>query len=130
MRVKALRSIAVAVLIVPASACELLTDPVCTLEAVWGIEVTVQDSVTGAPSASGAQLIVRDGAYADTVMVSGNSADPDREVLRAAGERPGLYTVTVRKAGFLPWERTSVVVTADECHVRTVALTARLQPLP
>ena len=110
-------------------ACDLLdSDPaLCTDEFVYGLHVTVQDSVTGAPAASGAQLIARDGAYADTVTVPPAAEDPDNWVLQAAGERPGVYTVTVRKAGFLAWERTGVVVTADDCHVRTVELTARLQ---
>ena len=113
-------------------ACEALDSlPVdCTDNFVWGLQVQVQDSVTSAPSASGAQLIARDGAYADTASYPPNRPDLDDLPLVGAGERAGTYTVTVRKSGFLDWERSNVVVTADECHVRPVALTARLKRTP
>ena len=113
-------------------ACDALDSPpvFCTDNFVWGLQVEVQDSVTSAPSASGAQLIARDGGYADTAGYPPNRPDLDDLPLVAAGERAGTYTVTVQKSGFLDWERSTVVVTADECHVRPVALTARLQRAP
>ena len=113
-------------------ACDLLNngDVVCTGEERPGIEVTVQDSLTGTPAASGTELIVQDGAYADTVSYPPNRPDLDAEPLRSAWERRGTYAVTVRKAGFSGWARSGIVVTADECHVRTVALIARLQRTP
>jgi hypothetical protein len=113
-------------------ACDAFDSPpvFCTDNFVWGIQVEVQDSVTSAPSASGAEVIARDGAYADTASYPPNRPDLDDLPLVGAGERAGTYTVTVRKSGFLDWERSDVVVTADECHVRPVALTARLQRAP
>ena len=113
-------------------ACDVLdSQPVlCTGNFVWGLHVTVQDSATGAPSASGAQLIAHDGVYADSSSFPPNRPDLDNQPLVGAGEREGTYTVTVRKAGFVDWERTNVVVSADECHVRPVALTARLERTP
>jgi hypothetical protein len=110
--------------------CELITDPVCTLEAVSGLHVTVEDSLTGAPAASGAQLIAQDGAFADTVSFPPNRPELDAQALESARERPGTYTLTVRKPGFIDWIRSGVVVTKGECHVRPVALTARLQRVP
>jgi hypothetical protein len=113
-------------------ACDSLdSGPIaCTDIFLWGLHVAVQDSATGTPSASGAQLIARDGAYADTSSFPPNRPDLDGLHLVAAGEREGTYTVTVRKAGFVDWERSGIVVTADECHVRPVALTARLKRAP
>jgi hypothetical protein len=113
-------------------ACDSLDSrPVfCTDNFVWGLHVTVQDSATGTPSASGAQLIARDGAYADTSAYPPNRPDLDNLPLVAAGEREGTYRVTVRTAGFVDWERSDIVVTSDECHVRPVALTARLKRAP
>jgi hypothetical protein len=113
-------------------ACDILDsrDVICTDSFLSGLEVTVEDSLTGAPSASGAQLIAQDGAYADTVSYAPNRPDLDAQPLRSAGERPGTYTVSVRKPGFFEWVRSGIVVTADECHVRPVALTARLQRTP
>ena len=115
-----------------ATGCDLLDNPefICTANFVFGLEVTVQDSSTGAPAASGAQLIARDGAWADTVGFPADRPDLDGLPLVSAGERAGTYAVTVRKAGFRDWQRSGIVVTADECHVHPVKLTARLQPAP
>jgi len=127
---------ALSLLLLGMSGCDILDsssrDVICTDNFVVGIAVTVQDSLTGAPAASGAMLIAREGAYADTAVVPPNAPNPDSRVLGAAGERPGTYTVTVSKNGYRTWERTGVVVTMDEygCHVRTVELVARLQPSP
>lgn len=62
--------------------------------------------------------------------LSAERPDLDNQPLVGAGEREGTYTVTVRKAGFIDWERTNVVVTADGCHVRPVAVTGRLERAP
>ena len=123
-------SLALAVL--TTAGCDVLDsrEVACTDNFVFGLVVAVQDSSTGAPAASGAQLIAQDGAWADTVGFPPNRPDLDAQELVSAGERPGTYTVTVRKAGFRDWQRTGVVVTADECHVHPVELTARLQPAP
>lgn len=123
----------VAIALLAAAGCDLLDNNAgvaCTENFAFGLQVAVQDSSTGAPAASGAQLIARDGAWADTVAFPSNRPDLDAQPLVSAGERPGTYTVTVRKAGFRDWQRTGVVVTADECHVHPVDLTARLQAAP
>jgi hypothetical protein len=103
---------------------------VCTDDFRFGLNVTVVDSVTGTPPAS-AVLIARDGAFVDSV----GPATPHQLVLNGppvlllstAGERPGTYDLTVRAAGYRDWARAGVAVTADECHVKQVAFTARLQ---
>jgi hypothetical protein len=116
-----------------ASGCDV-TDGniVCTGPPVYGLNVTVEDSLTGARAASGARLIARDGAYADTTSHPIDHVNPDSGTLFAAEERPGVYSVTVEKDGFLTWERTGVVVTLDEydCHVVPVHLVARLRRAP
>lgn len=124
-----------ALLLLGMISCDILesrTGVLCTDNFERGLEVRVQDSLTGAPAASGAMLIARDGAYADTAVVPPTAANPDAWVLAAAGERPGTYTVTVTKDGYLTWERTGVVVRMDDygCHVVTVELVARLQRTP
>lgn len=114
------------------SACDIVESggPICTAQFVSGLHVSVQDSVTGAPAASGARLTAVDGSYRDTVSAPAQRPDLNGQVLLAAGERPGSYDVTVSKTGYLDWQRSNVVVTADECHVIPVALTARLKPAP
>lgn len=128
-----LHRILLVVALLTTAGCDLLDENLgveCTDNFVNGLEVAVQDSSTGAPAASGAELIAQDGAWADTVRFPPNRPEYDALRLASAGERPGTYTVTVRKAGFRDWQRSGIVVTADECHVHTVELMARLQPAP
>lgn len=105
------------------------TDPVvCTLQYVYGVGVQVKDSVTLAPAAAGATLIVVDPGtgYRDSTSYAVGSGK-DQWALTAAGEHAGTYTLTVSKAGYRDWVRTNVVVTKDACHVQPVAFTALLQ---
>jgi hypothetical protein len=95
----------------------------CTAIYVYGITVTVTDATTGAP-VEGITAEIREGAYVDpNVTVFGNT-------VAGAGERAGVYTVTVRKEGYEDWTRSGVTVTADRCHVQGVALAAALVPKP
>lgn len=97
---------------------------VCTDEARPGLILTVQDSITGAPVVGEAIATALLSAYADTAHFSGDAAS---EALLY--ERPGRYRIDVMADEYQPWTRTSVRIpeTEDECHVRTVRLTARLQ---
>lgn len=97
--------------------CDLVTDTACTSIMVPALMVDVVDSTTNAPAGSGARIIATDGAYADTTTGGG----------ALAGERPGLYTVTVEQEGYRTWSRSGIRVTRDECHVRTERIVARLQ---
>ena len=103
---------------------------VCTPNYVMGLNVDVVDSVTTAPPAS-ALLIARSGAFVDSVgpLPSYQAWENGPFVLRlsAAGERAGTYDLTVRSPGYRDWTLMGVKVTADGCHVRPVAVTARLR---
>jgi hypothetical protein len=106
-----------------AAACDGPSE-VCAGIGAPGLAVTVTDSLTGAPAAAGATLVatrVRGGAYADSA-----TGDRDDQVLYGADDRPGVYDVTVRKAGYREWHRAAVEV-RDGCpQVQTVPLAARL----
>jgi hypothetical protein len=111
------------------AACDFPSTGGCTLEFLYGVVVDVRDSVTGAPAAAGARLIVRDGAYADT---SEQLPSPytDELILQAAGERGGIYDLTIQKPNYQEWTRRNVWVREGRCHVIPVRLGARLQPAP
>ena len=108
-----------------AIACD--SDVVCPSDFRYALAVTVQDSATGAYAASGARLVVREGVYADSTEYPPGRPELNREPLQAAGERAGTYEVAVRKAGYMDWVQHGVAVDANECHVETRRLTARLQ---
>jgi hypothetical protein len=100
---------------------------VCTADFRFGLAVYVKDSLSGAWAASGAQLQTDiNGVIVDSTSFPGQPAS-DSFPLLGAGERAGVYRVTVRKTGYTDWVRTGVRVTEDECHVRRTTLTARLQ---
>jgi len=88
----------------------------------FGLSVQPIDSLTQGPLASAADIVARDGAFADSVR-----ALAPGQFWATAGERPGTYQVTVRAAGYQPWVRSGIVVTSDGCHVKLVVVTARLQ---
>jgi len=100
----------------------------CTPNILFGVNVTVVDSLTDAPPSS-ARLIARSAAYVDSVEAQAPTPLVTGVLLTlgAAPERAGTYDVTVRSPGYREWTRTGVQVTAEECHVHPVALTARLQ---
>ncbi len=103
--------------------CDLLTPPVsCTDEARAGIAVEVRDSVSSAPTGVGGRVIATEGGWADTTLTMAGIA-----IYGVAYERHGTYTVSVDQAGYRTWTRAGVVVTKDQCHVRTVSILARLQ---
>jgi hypothetical protein len=104
------------------------TSPVCTTEFRYGLSVYVKDSLTGAGIASGASLVARDGAFKDSVSQPGGRPDLNVFPLLSAGERAGTYQISVSKPGYLPWSRSSVRITANECHVNPTSVTALLQP--
>jgi hypothetical protein len=100
---------------------------VCTEEARPGIVVHVRAEPDGAPAADGAVLRIHEGSFVQVV-----DQTIDGLTLFGATERKGVYLVTIAKEGFETWSRNDVIVeqTADGCHVITVQLEARLQPLP
>lgn len=97
----------------------------CTEQFVYGVNVTVLDQSTAGAIAADATMTLREDAYEEVVTDSWDEA-----TLSGAGERPGIYAVTVDHPAYQTWNVAGVVVTADECHVIPVSLTAELVPTP
>jgi hypothetical protein len=97
----------------------------CAGVGAWGLVVSVEDSASGAPAAAGATLLTYDQA-AGGVRVDSTTGVAGTDILRGADDRPGRYSVTVRKAGFRDWVNADVVVHNGCPAIQTVALTARL----
>ena len=117
------------------AACEtestVLPEPDCDLVALSALMVGVQDSVSGAGIAAGSTIVVKDGAFVDSLVVAPNRTDLNNAQVHPANvfERAGTYDITVRRSGYATWTRSGVSVTRGRCHVQTVSVTARLQPL-
>ena len=93
----------------------------CTAIFAYGLSVQVEDSVSGARLASEVAVTADDGDYHEVLQTV------DSVSFFGAGERAGSYTVRVIKDGYAPWEKSGVVVTKDECHVKGVAVVAKLR---
>jgi hypothetical protein len=97
---------------------------VCTTEYVYGLEIVLIDSETGGPTGLGTIAVITDGDYEERALCEDRG--PLGVAAVAAGERAGNYDITVDAEGYEAWTRGNVRVTADECHVKTVRITAEL----
>jgi hypothetical protein len=103
---------------------------VCLLQQQPAIALTIVDSLSGQSNGLRAiNVSIRDGALRDSVFISSAATATVPLVVGLANERKGTYDLTVSASGYRVWSRASVVVGTELCHVATVALTARLQPL-
>ncbi len=114
----ALLALALALAVVPAC-----LDQTCTTVLIWGITVDVTDT-NGNPV--DATVTLRDGAYVEVI-------EPQERLgtlYTGAGERPGVYDVTVMAGGHRDVAIENVRVEDGGCHVETEKLTVMLEPLP
>ena len=124
--IRVMKGVAIAVLLL-AGACDWIAAP-CESNALFGVQVTLTDSVTLGPVlADTVWARATDAAYVDSVRFS-NSDRPDPVTsLGFALERAGTYDVQIGATGYQPWRRTGVRVRDGRCHVQPASLTAKLQ---
>jgi hypothetical protein len=115
-----MRLLTVLIVTLVTAACSSQQSSVCTALYAYGITVTVLDASTSESLPVAPAGTVRDGNFSDSMTVMGNQ-------LVGAGERAGTYDVMVTAPGYTAWDTAGIVVTADECHVHGVGLTATLQ---
>ncbi len=92
----------------------------CTQIYVYGLNVGVTDE-NGDP-VTAATLTLTDGSYSETMMES----QPGGYV--GAGERAGVYDLTIEAPGFQTTEINNLVVLGDICHVIPVSREVELTP--
>lgn len=109
-----------------ASTCESEDDEqiLCTTEFVSGLHVDVLDAVTHEPLTEGVQVKAVDGTYQEILYLNVGL----ETTFKGAGERIGLYTITVTKEGYETYTSSPIGVTANVCHVNPQQLTVNLQP--
>jgi hypothetical protein len=130
VRTLAIAALTVAPLLAAGCGEATLSGVGCPEIARASIAVTVEDSITAAPIAAGATLIIRDGAFVDSASYPVGQLNANEWALATPNsfERPGTYDVTVRRDGYLQWDREDVEVRMTDCGVAPVVLRARLQP--
>ena len=100
---------------------------VCSTELRPGIEVDILDSISRAPAAVGATLLLQ-GPYVDSVYISDPATLAIAKIWYEDHIKAGTYSVQIKKPGYRNWTRTDIRIEADQCHTTTFAhLTALLQ---
>ena len=95
----------------------------CTQQFVYGLNVIVLDATTGNPIFQDIEVKAIDGTYQEILELV-----PGLEyAFVGAGERAGVYVVTITKAGYQTYTSAPIILTRDECHVIPQSLTVNLQ---
>ena len=102
----------------------------CVTIVIAGLIVEVRDAATGEPAAFNARGEIRDLGYFEVLQLELNGVQAPETALRLVGawERPGVYSVVVRKDGYRDWS-SEAVVDQGVCNVRPVTLQAALERL-
>ncbi len=95
----------------------------CTTQYVYGLTIAVQDKATSQPICDATVTLVS-GSYTETVKPF---VLPTECRYNGAGERAGVYTITVAKDGFAVATMNNVRVDKDACHVIPVNVTIGLE---
>lgn len=97
----------------------------CTLEFVYGLHITLIDANTKESITDNITVVIKDGDYEEVLQTIESSTH-----FFGAGERSGTYTVTVTSDNYKTFVSEPILVTSNECHVKTVSKTFELEPKP
>ena len=105
-------------------ACLTLPDP--------AVHAEIRDSITLAPAAHRASLIVVGNGFYDSTFAGERPDSLTVDFIRSSPPgRTGRYDVRVRRAGYSVWQRSGIHLEGDGCRgASSVVLSVRLQPLP
>ena len=106
-------------LLIHVTGCGLVPQP-CTLEFIYGVIIIVTDERGDA--IQGATATLTEGTYSETM-----EARPTGFYV-GAGERAGMYSLTVEADGYETATIDEIVVEADECHVMNEFYVVALEP--
>ncbi|MCJ8311445.1 MAG: hypothetical protein HRU38_01925 [Saccharospirillaceae bacterium] len=101
----------------------------CTLEARFGLTISLYDNVSGEPvSICDLSYIISDAEYLDDGDWIETLPCDNTFYIASATERAGVYDIQINKVGYEVWENKGVIVYSDVCHVEAVSLDAFLIP--
>ncbi len=101
------------------------TQPTCIAEPSYGLFLEIRDAVTSVPAANGAVGRAVGAGVAEVLELGGS---PPGLVLFGVSV-PGEFRVTVTKPGYVPWQRSHVVIRqAGECSLAVTRIDVQLEP--
>jgi len=97
-----------------ASSCndDDIEDVFCTDIYVYGLNVTVRDASNNEILKEGITVIAKEGFYTEELMVTDS-----QDNFFGAGERQGIYIITVTGEGYETFVSETITVSGDVCHV-------------
>ena len=110
------------VLAIMVAGCQEPTPNVVCVPLGPAVTVTVRDSVTSAPAATGARGVAVRAGIVDSLRVVEPSVMVSQE-----GAREGTFDVRIEKAGYFPWTATLVAPRGGVCGSPGARSEARLQ---
>jgi hypothetical protein len=122
--------IIVLVLLVPfAGSCDFNDfGAMCSDEYVYGVHVNLRcPGLTSIDDWSGTIRLISQGHTAELGVLP--TPEPDLLTAYGAGERPGLYKLTVEAEGYQTWEQDNIRVSDNVCHVVPVTVNVELEQL-
>ena len=96
-------------------------DVICTLEYVYGLNVTLIDASNSNKIIDDVTVVSKDGSYEETLTAGIDS-------FYGSGERAGTYTITITSDNYETYTSAPITVTADICHVIPQTFELTLQP--
>ncbi|MFK8060824.1 MAG: hypothetical protein AB8B78_12130 [Polaribacter sp.] len=96
---------------------------ICTLEFIYGINITLIDVKTSKPISDNVKAVIKDGNYEEILEVIESNVP-----LLGAGERAGTYIVTITSDNYKTFVSEPIIVKANECHVIPEVKTFKLEP--
>jgi len=102
-------------------------DVACTATVEDGLLLSVTDQTTQMPSACGVTATAIEGAFSETVIVDETDCAED-DLIAMLEERPGFYTLTVKKQGYQDYQVDNIGIGKDLCHVLTREFNVELVP--
>jgi hypothetical protein len=119
--------ITLAIIALAAAGCGNPNAPeACTAQYVYGLTVMVHDKATGQPICDAQVTTIVSATETETLKLL--DFPPECRYV-GAGERAGVYGISVVKEGYAPATLNNIRVDRDSCHVIPVRLTIALDRL-
>jgi hypothetical protein len=110
------------------SGCLVENSKVCPMVVNPAIRIGIRVPEANGDNEWDGKVVIRDGDYIEVLAPYAFPGSSEEAVFQATGapERPGVYSVSVRKTGYEDWVVFGVVVAKGDCGVVTQRLTANL----